>query len=85
MATLTLSSAKGEFEVREINFEVSSDNSSSTFQKPKVRISGGSSARDTQFPFVAEININVQNGQLLCSGSLIAKDWIVSARHCIAE
>ncbi|CAG9810895.1 unnamed protein product [Chironomus riparius] len=53
--------------------------------RPVIKISNGRQARDGQFPFVAEISINLQSGGLLCTGSLIAKNWILSARHCIAD
>lgn len=77
-------SSELQFEVQEQNFTIEPQNNSQ-FLKPHVLISGGSSAQDRQFPFVAEIRINVKGGQLLCTGSLISRDWIVSARHCIAE
>jgi Trypsin len=49
------------------------------------RIMNGFTASNTQFPFVARMSINLQSGGLVCTGSLIAPNWIVSARHCIAE
>jgi V8-like Glu-specific endopeptidase len=49
------------------------------------RISSGQSASDTQFPWAAQMGINLQSGGLRCTGSLIKANWIVSARHCIAE
>jgi len=52
---------------------------------PLIKISNGQQARDGQFPFVAEMSINLQSGGLLCTGSLIGSKWILSARHCIAE
>jgi V8-like Glu-specific endopeptidase len=48
------------------------------------RIFNGMQASNTQFPFMAEMSINLQSGGLLCSGSLIGVNWILSARHCIA-
>lgn len=51
---------------------------------PHVMVVGGDSAFDEQFPFTAELSINTKNGGFLCSGSLIASDWVVTARHCIA-
>lgn len=59
--------------------------SSPSFRSPLIRISNGRTASDTQFPFTAELSINLKSGGLLCTGSLIASNWIVSARHCIAE
>lgn len=53
--------------------------------RPTIRISNGKQAKDGQFPFVAELSINLKSGGLLCTGSLIASNWILSARHCIAE
>ncbi|KAG5667012.1 hypothetical protein PVAND_015015 [Polypedilum vanderplanki] len=47
------------------------------------RISGGQTATDTQFPWVARLGINLQNGGSLASGSLIKSNWIVSARHAL--
>lgn len=85
VTTLVLSAcSESEFEVQQLNFTLKAE-SNSTFSKPHVFISGGSSARDQQFPFVAEIKISVPNGQLLCTGSVISSNWVVSARHCIAE
>lgn len=49
------------------------------------RISNGQQATDTQFPWVAELAINLNNGGLLCTASLISDQWILGARHCIAE
>jgi hypothetical protein len=60
-------------------------NVSKTPSRPQVKISNGQQARDGQFPFVAEMSINLQSGGLLCTGSLIGSKWILSARHCIAE
>ncbi|KAG5667011.1 hypothetical protein PVAND_015014 [Polypedilum vanderplanki] len=49
------------------------------------RISRGQTATDTQFPWAAQMGINLQNGGYRCTGSLIKANWIVSARHCIAD
>lgn len=46
------------------------------------RISFGLTATSTQFPWVAELEINTNSGGALCSGSLISNQWILSARHC---
>ena len=50
----------------------------------KLQISSGSQATNTQFPYVAELAINTATGGYLCTGSLIAPNWILTARHCIA-
>jgi Trypsin len=46
------------------------------------RISNGFTATNTQFPFVARLSINFATSGATCTGSLIARNWILSARHC---
>ncbi|CAG9801884.1 unnamed protein product [Chironomus riparius] len=51
---------------------------------PRLQISNGRQATNTQFPYVAELAINTATGGFLCTGSLIGRNWILTARHCIA-
>lgn len=50
------------------------------------RIANGASAVDGQFPWATRLAMFVSsNGYVQCSGSLISTNFIISARHCIAE
>ncbi|CAG9810035.1 unnamed protein product [Chironomus riparius] len=88
---LNLVSAKpleDELKLFELNLEVPSDPDKWIYQgvlKRDGRISNGQQASNTQFPWTAELSINLNNGGLLCTASLISNKWILGARHCIAD
>lgn len=50
------------------------------------RIINGSIAYRNQFPWhVSVIGTNVLGEKQLCGGSLIAREWVVTAAHCVME
>lgn len=49
------------------------------------RIFNGQTAKLGQFPWVVQMNFRTQNGGHFCSGSLVSSNFVVAARHCIAE
>lgn len=78
-------------EVHKVHLEVPEDkenwkfNGNETEKSRGSRISGGLQASNTQFPFVAELSINIATGGgLLCTASLISNRWLIGASHCIA-
>lgn len=78
------------YEIKSVSLEVPSDPNNWIFKGNKStgrggRISNGQQASNTQFPWVAEMSINLANGGYLCTASLIGQNWILGARHCIAE
>ena len=77
-----------DLKIFELNLEIPSDPDKWVFQGVPSRggrISNGQQASNIQFPWTAELSINLNNGGLLCTASLISNKWIVGARHCIAE
>lgn len=50
------------------------------------KIIGGSSASTTAWPWMAGILYNKDNAiQVFCGASLIAKDWVLTAGHCVYD
>ncbi|PVU91025.1 hypothetical protein BB561_004596 [Smittium simulii] len=49
------------------------------------RILGGQEAHIDLFPFIAYIQIKVNESQLQCSGSLISPNTILTAAHCLID
>lgn len=91
LANLRANPVSSLYDVSQLSLEVPSDPKSWVFKGNNSdggrggRVSNGYQASDTQFPWVAELSINVNNGGILCTASLISNKWILGARHCIAE
>ena len=50
------------------------------------RIAKGHAAKNCQFPFVAELIVNFESKRKgICTGSLVAPRWILTAKHCFFE
>ncbi|KAJ2459118.1 hypothetical protein GGF42_001660 [Coemansia sp. RSA 2424] len=46
------------------------------------RILGGSNAASGMFPFIVHL---YKDGNPFCGGTLISKDWVITAAHCVAD
>ncbi|KAK6627075.1 hypothetical protein RUM44_009552 [Polyplax serrata] len=50
------------------------------------RIYGGNEAEEGQFPYMVMVFTRMTNGELRrCSGSRVAKDWVLTAANCILD
>uniref|UniRef100_A0A8D0UH01 Enteropeptidase n=2 Tax=Sus scrofa TaxID=9823 RepID=A0A8D0UH01_PIG len=49
-------------------------------QEVSPKIVGGNDSREGAWPWVVAL---YYNGQLLCGASLVSRDWLVSAAHCV--
>uniref|UniRef100_A0A8D1D1E9 Enteropeptidase n=1 Tax=Sus scrofa TaxID=9823 RepID=A0A8D1D1E9_PIG len=49
-------------------------------QEVSAKIVGGNDSREGAWPWVVAL---YYNGQLLCGASLVSRDWLVSAAHCV--
>ncbi|XP_062036208.1 enteropeptidase [Lepus europaeus] len=49
-------------------------------QDVSPRIVGGTNANEGAWPWIVAL---YYNGQLLCGASLVSRDWLVSAAHCV--
>ena len=49
----------------------------------ETKIVGGYVAAEGQFPFQVAIFLNAALGSLFCGGSIIHKNWVLTASHCL--
>lgn len=75
----------GEFDCANGRDEAHCNEDKSPCGKPKVsarnvRIVGGEPAKKNSWPWQAGL---IRSGQVVCGGSLIAPDWVLTAAHCV--
>ncbi|KAJ2450739.1 hypothetical protein EV183_004072 [Coemansia sp. RSA 2336] len=49
------------------------------------RIIGGTEAQEHEYPFAVRLTISAGNEDLLCGGTLIQNDMVVTAAHCMVD
>lgn len=57
--------------------------SASAVAGPEAPIIGGTPATQGEFPNVVGIVLQTSQGEALCTGTLIAQDWVMTAGHCV--
>uniref|UniRef100_R4G2N2 SP1-Sep-3 n=2 Tax=Sepia latimanus TaxID=3248881 RepID=R4G2N2_SEPLA len=54
-----------------------------SFGVPNKQIVSGTNAKDCEFPHIAFVLIDTENGTFACGGSLIDSTHVVTAAHCV--
>ncbi|QQP37585.1 Chymotrypsin-C, partial [Caligus rogercresseyi] len=49
------------------------------------RVIGGQEASPNQFPWTVALTIHFMRGNGTCTGSIINKQWILTAGHCVGD
>lgn len=54
-----------------------------TFQFPSGRIAGGLEAERHQFPYQVGVVTHLASGNGFCGGSLVSRNYVMTAAHCL--
>lgn len=52
-------------------------------QLPQGKILGGDKAKIINFPYMVKLYIRIEQNTILCGGTYIASNWVMTAAHCL--